>query len=175
VGVRERRGERCQGAPLIGPFIQLSKIEALRRPLDAAEPAHSAARVRRPRRVQLTRTKTDRSLPPLHECRSASTILRDRALEVRYGTSPSRLVLLPTGVGTAKTLKGTWQKPVSWASWFADGRRILFVARENNSPQRVRAYIQDTDGGEPHAIGPPDVRRAIVAPDARRRQGVRYA
>jgi eukaryotic-like serine/threonine-protein kinase len=80
-------------------------------------------------------------------------------------TSPPRLVLLPTGVGTAKTLKGAGLTYLGFASWFPDGRRVAFLAHGNNSPPRV--YVQDTDGGDPVPVGPPGVSRPIVAPDGR--------
>jgi dipeptidyl aminopeptidase/acylaminoacyl peptidase len=80
-------------------------------------------------------------------------------------TSPSRLVLLPTGVGTEKTLKGTGLTYLADASWFPDGRRVAFRARVKDSPPRT--YVQDTDRGEPIPVGPPGS-RPIVAPDGRR-------
>jgi len=81
--------------------------------------------------------------------------------------SSSTLVLLPTGVGTATTLKqaGLTYHPL-WASWFRDGRRIVFAAQLNNGPQRI--YVQDTDGGSPVPIGPPGIRgRPVASPDGR--------
>ena len=78
-------------------------------------------------------------------------------------TSPSRLVLLPTGAGPEKTLKGPGLTYFPSASWFPDGRRIAFTARANNSPPRT--YVQDTDDGEPIPVGPGW--RPIVAPDGR--------
>jgi Tol biopolymer transport system component len=80
-------------------------------------------------------------------------------------TSPSRLVLLPTGIGTAKTLEGAGLTYLRHASWFPDGRRVAFAAQGNNSPPRL--YVQDTDGGAPRPVGPADVRLPLVAPDGR--------
>jgi serine/threonine protein kinase/Tol biopolymer transport system component len=80
-------------------------------------------------------------------------------------TSPSRLVLLPTGAGTEKTLKGLGLTYLPAASWFPDARRIAFTGwRANNSPPRT--YVQDIDDGEPIPIGPPGG-GPIVAPDGR--------
>ena len=39
------------------------------------------------------------------------------------------------------------------------------MAQANNGPPR--AYVQDTEGGDPLPIGPPGVRFPIVAPDGR--------
>jgi Tol biopolymer transport system component len=80
-------------------------------------------------------------------------------------TSPPRLVLLPTGVGTPKILKGAGLTYLDRASWFPDGRRVAFLARGNNSPPRV--YVQDIDDGEPLPVGPPGISRPVVAPDGR--------
>jgi eukaryotic-like serine/threonine-protein kinase len=79
-------------------------------------------------------------------------------------TSPSRLVLLPTGIGTAKTLKGAGLTYIDQASWTPDSRRIVFLAHGTDSPPRV--YVQDTEGGEPRPVGPAGS-RPIVAPDGR--------
>ena len=73
-------------------------------------------------------------------------------------------MLLPTGVGTENTLKGPGLTYLSRASWFPDGHRFAFTARANNSPPRT--YVQDTEGGEPIAVGPPGS-RPIVAPNGR--------
>ena len=80
-------------------------------------------------------------------------------------TSPERLVLLPTGAGTPKTLKGAALTYLERGSWFPDSRRVVFMAQANNSPPR--AYVQDTEDGDPLPIGPPGVFFPIVAPDGR--------
>ncbi len=80
-------------------------------------------------------------------------------------TSPSRLVLLPTGVGEAKTLPGQGLTYLEGeGGWFPDSRRVVFVAR---SADGVRSYEQPLDGGEPKAIGPAGTRGTLVSPDAR--------
>jgi Tol biopolymer transport system component len=79
--------------------------------------------------------------------------------------SPARLVLLPTGIGTAKTLKGTALTYRGWGSWFPDSRRIFFMAQAKNGPPR--AYMQDTNDGDPVQIGPLGIRNPTVAPDGR--------
>ena len=79
--------------------------------------------------------------------------------------SPSRLVLLPTGVGQAKTLTHPGLTYLDWGAWFPDNRRVLFMAKANGSPPL--AYVQDIEVGEPRSIGPPGIGRPIVAPDGR--------
>jgi len=84
--------------------------------------------------------------------------------------APSRLVLLPTGVGESKTLTRPGLTYLSWGAWFPDSRRVLFVAERNGGP--AQAYVQDIEGGEPRSVGPPGIGlrylyRATVAPDGR--------
>ncbi len=80
-------------------------------------------------------------------------------------TSPSRLVLLPTGVGEGKTLTRPGLTYLGAGSWFPDSRRVLFTAAANGGPSH--AYVQDVEGGEPRALGPPAIGRPLVAPDSR--------
>jgi hypothetical protein len=77
-------------------------------------------------------------------------------------TSPSRLVLLPTGVGEAKTLPGEGLTHFA-GGWFPDGRRVVFVA---GTAGGIRSYEQAVDGGEPRAIGPAGTLGTLVSPDA---------
>ena len=80
-------------------------------------------------------------------------------------TSPSRLVLLPTGVGAALSLTRPGMTYLDWGSWFPDSRRVLFMAvPSGGSP---RAYVQDIDGGDPRPIGPEGIDRPMVSPDGR--------
>ena len=65
-------------------------------------------------------------------------------------TSPSRLILLPTGAGQVRDLTRPGLTYL-WGARFIDSRRVLFAAESNGAP---RAYAQDIDGGEPRAIGP---------------------
>jgi hypothetical protein len=81
-------------------------------------------------------------------------------------SSPSQLVLLPTGAGTLKLLRNSGLYYLGQASWFPDSRRIVFVA-QTNAGGDPRAYVQDIDGGDPEAIGPPGIRHPLVAPDGR--------
>jgi Tol biopolymer transport system component len=78
--------------------------------------------------------------------------------------SPGQLVLLPTGVGEEKTLPGRGLT-YRWGGWFPDSRRVLFRAEAGGDPPR--AYVQDIEGGEPRAIGPPGIGPPRVSPDGR--------
>jgi hypothetical protein len=78
-------------------------------------------------------------------------------------TSPSRLILLPTGAGQVRDLTRPGLTYL-WGARFIDSRRVLFAAESNGAP---RAYAQDVDGGEPRAIGPEGIFSAVTSPDGR--------
>jgi Tol biopolymer transport system component len=80
-------------------------------------------------------------------------------------TFPSRLMLLPVGVGQPKTLTRPGLTYVGGGGFFPDGRRVVFTAQENGAPSRV--YVQDIDSGEPRPVGPPGTTLPTVAPDGR--------
>ncbi len=76
-------------------------------------------------------------------------------------SSPSRLILLPTGAGQTKDLTRPGLTYLG-AGWFRDGRRVAFTAEAQGAR---RTYEQDVDGGEPRVVGPEGV--ALVTPDGR--------
>jgi eukaryotic-like serine/threonine-protein kinase len=75
-----------------------------------------------------------------------------------------RVVLLPTGVGEARTLVED-QIRCHYADWFPDGKRILIVGTE---PGRgTRNYVQDLAGGKPRPLTPEGIAGKWVSPDGR--------
>ena len=90
-----------------------------------------------------------------------------RAL-VRHPTE-MRLVLLPTGAGEPRDLPGGNFLRLRWATFFPDGRRILFAADEQDGT--ARSYIQDVEGGPPKPLGDEGVRAVLVSPDGQRVAG----
>jgi Tol biopolymer transport system component len=86
------------------------------------------------------------------------------ALALRAG-SPPGLVLLPTGPGQEKALTSSGLVEYYSASWFPDGKRILFVAA--GADRRPRSYIQDVDGGPPRAITDETVQCTLISPDGK--------
>jgi Tol biopolymer transport system component len=86
------------------------------------------------------------------------------ALALQLG-SPPRLVLLPTGSGEEKLLPPSGLIDYYSASWFPDGKRILFVAA--GSDRQPRSYIQDVDGGEARAITDETVQATLISPDGK--------
>jgi Tol biopolymer transport system component len=68
--------------------------------------------------------------------------------------APSQLVLLPTGIGEARTLTHDGIHHQG-AAWTPDGKRIVFVGNEPG--HRIRYYVQSAGGGPPRAITPENV------------------
>lgn len=86
------------------------------------------------------------------------------ALALQSG-SPSRLVILPTGPGEEKALPTSGLTEYYAASWFPDGKRILFVA--GGADRRPCSYIQDIEGGPPRAITDETVQVTLISPDGK--------
>jgi Tol biopolymer transport system component/predicted Ser/Thr protein kinase len=67
-------------------------------------------------------------------------------------TTPSQMVLLPTGPGSARALQGYGIEEYGLADFFPDGKRILFTGSEPG--HALRDYVQDLEGGKPRPITP---------------------
>ena len=89
------------------------------------------------------------------------------ALAVQESTPP-QLVLLPTGGGEPRALPNHGIKEYYYASWFPDGRQILFAARESGDDALLRSYAQDTESGEAHPLMDEGIVALRVSPDGRR-------
>jgi serine/threonine protein kinase len=67
--------------------------------------------------------------------------------------TPPQLALLPTGAGESRSLE---REPIEHytgsATWFPDGKRVLFQGREPG--RNWRCYIQSVEGGPPRPITP---------------------
>ncbi len=87
------------------------------------------------------------------------------ALVVRTSPQP-HLRLLSTGVGEPRELPGGGASlQYHWASFFPDGRRIVFAAQEKGKPPR--SYIQDLSGGPPRPFAEEGMLATLVSPDGR--------
>ena len=76
----------------------------------------------------------------------------------------ARLLLLPTGAGTAKEVeKGDLQRYWHGASWRPDGKQIIFSA--NLPGHDVQCFTQSVDGGKPQPVTPEGVLLCQVSPD----------
>jgi len=79
---------------------------------------------------------------------------------------PPEIVLLPTGAGlTQKLPAGGIEEFGMGASWFPDGKKIVFVGRERD--HRPRTYVQDVGGGQPQPVTPEGVTGFLLSPDGK--------
>jgi len=67
-------------------------------------------------------------------------------------TPQQQLVLLPTSQGEPKTLPNRAMKEYHYASFFPDGRQILFTGVEAREDAAIRSYVQDISTGEVHPL-----------------------
>jgi Tol biopolymer transport system component len=72
----------------------------------------------------------------------------------------SNLMLLPTGTGELRQITHDSMKRRG-ACFLSDGRRVAYIANEDNRSARV--YLQTVDGGPARAIGPEGVLGGIVS------------
>jgi Tol biopolymer transport system component len=86
------------------------------------------------------------------------------ALALQAGPPP-RLVLLPTGPGEEKPLPASGLNEYYSATWFPDGKRILFVA--GGADGQPRSYVQDVNGGAASAITDATAQAILVSPDGK--------
>ena len=83
---------------------------------------------------------------------------------------PTRIVLLPSGPGSTRTLtRGALETHTS-AAWMPDGRGVVVSASEPGRGSRL--YLQSLDGGDPRAFSAEGVRlmpyvARVVSPDGR--------
>jgi Tol biopolymer transport system component len=74
----------------------------------------------------------------------------------------TRLTLLPTGAGEARSLASEGIH-YGRAEWFPDGLRIMFTGNEPNRP--VRTFVQDARGGKPTPVTTEGTVAHAVSPD----------
>jgi eukaryotic-like serine/threonine-protein kinase len=77
----------------------------------------------------------------------------------RPNSTPSPLVLLPTGVGEAKPLTNDAINHL-WARWLPDGKRLVFSGNETG--HGFRLYVESPDEGKPRPISPEGVNPSVV-------------
>jgi eukaryotic-like serine/threonine-protein kinase len=78
---------------------------------------------------------------------------------------PRRLTLLPTGVGERRVLHQGAIDEHGSATWFPDGRTVLWCGREGEAASRC--YAHDLSGGAPRQVTP-DGESGLVSPDGQR-------
>ena len=79
--------------------------------------------------------------------------------------TPPQIVIQPTGAGQAKTIDRGGIEEYSWATWFPDGKRILFTGREPG--RAMRCYVQEIDGATPRPVTPEGVVGTQISPDSK--------
>ena len=80
--------------------------------------------------------------------------------------SNARLLLLPTGAGTAKQMSpGDIQQYWHGAYWMPDGKEVVFSA--NRAGHAVQCFVQDVDGGKPRPVTPEGVTFCEISPDGK--------
>ena len=86
---------------------------------------------------------------------------------------PARLVLLPTGAGSPRTLALGGLAHFLWAGFFPDGRRIVVLGSETGRP--LRLFSLDATGGPLRPIAPEGVvmNSNTISPDGRSFLGFR--
>ena len=79
-------------------------------------------------------------------------------------SSPSQIVLLPTGAGQARRLEAHGIEQFGYStSWSPDGKNIFFNGKEAGHLQRT--YAQSIEGGSPRPVTPEGVTGILVSPD----------
>ncbi len=88
-------------------------------------------------------------------------------LTVVIRSTPSQIVLLPTGAGEPKTFPkdSIDHAIVGFGAFLPDGRHVLFVGQEPGRPQRV--FVQDLAGGAAKPVTPEGVVAGLLSADAK--------
>ena len=89
------------------------------------------------------------------------------ALTVQTKPQP-HLVLLPTWVGQPKPLSNPGIKEYHYASFFPDGKQILFTGLEARDDALIRSFVQDVNTGEFHPLTEEGTVALRVSPDGKR-------
>jgi len=81
-------------------------------------------------------------------------------------STPSQLILLPTGPGEIKRIEQAGIQIYGLGgSWLPDGKRVIFTGREQG--HSMRTYIQEINGGPPQPITPEGVTGTVLSPDGK--------
>ena len=86
------------------------------------------------------------------------------ALAVQESSGP-QLTLLSTGPGQPRLLPRGSISEYHYASWFPDGKQILFTGLE--AGHELRSYVQDLVGGQAQPITEEGIIAFLVSPDAK--------
>jgi len=112
--------------------------------------------------------KLDGSLPVRFGEGDAAALSPDGKWAVAIqNVSPPQLALLPTGVGSPRTLPASGINYQQSIRWLPDSRRIVFAGNEPGRGSRL--WLQDTAGGSPQPFTPEGVsfEGDCLSPDAK--------
>ena len=90
------------------------------------------------------------------------------ALALQQTKPLPQLVLLSTSLGQPKPLPNSTIKEYHYASFFPDGRQILFTGMETRDDAVIRSFVQDINTGQVHPLTEEGTTALRVSPDGRR-------
>ena len=112
--------------------------------------------------------KLDGSKPVYLGPGKALALSHDGKWALALQTKPQpQLVLLSTSGAESRTLPNRGIKEYHYASFFPDGRQILFTGVEAHEGAAIRSYIQDVDTGEVRPLTEEFTRALLVSPDGK--------
>jgi eukaryotic-like serine/threonine-protein kinase len=89
------------------------------------------------------------------------------ALALQQTKPLPQLVLLSTSPGDSRILPNHGMKEYDYASFFPDGRRILFTGVEARDDAFIRSFVQDVNTGEVHPLTEEATVALRVSPDGK--------
>jgi serine/threonine protein kinase len=89
------------------------------------------------------------------------------ALALQQTKPQSELVLLSTSPGDSRTLPNQGIKEYHYASFFPDGRQILFTGIEAREDAAIRSFVQDLNTGEVRPLTEEGTVALRVSPDGK--------
>ena len=90
------------------------------------------------------------------------------ALALQPTRPQPQLILLPTSQGQPKPLSNPGIKEYHYASFFPDGKQILFTGLEARDEAVIRSFVQDVNTGQVHPLTEEGTTALRVSPDGKR-------
>jgi eukaryotic-like serine/threonine-protein kinase len=90
------------------------------------------------------------------------------ALALQPTKPQPQLILLSTSLGQPKPLSNPGIKEYHYASFFPDGKRILFTGLEAGDEAVIRSFVQDVNTGQVHPLTEEGTTALRVSPDGKR-------
>src|SRR4030095_3568758 len=90
------------------------------------------------------------------------------ALALQQTKPQPQLVLLSTSLGQARPLSNPGIKEYHYASFFPDGKQILFTGVEARDEAVIRSFVQDVNTGQVHPLTEEGTTALRISPDGKR-------